>query len=132
MRTFHIIVLSGAALLAGCGTTPPALPPPVPCIAELTVFVDETPWFENWVDENGNANHCDGVSPSATFRLVSPASFTGKVVTITFRAEGKDLPQPPSSSTTGTLFAIELPRDFLEGDYSSIHNMHVNELRIKP
>lgn len=135
MKECHPPILLSIALLlvcTGCSTTPPALPPSVHCIAELTSFVKDSPWFEDWVDADGNANHCDGVAPCATFRIISPEPYSGRIVNVTFRFPSEGVPQPPSSSPTGGLFTIELPCDFLEGDYPSIYDRDVKKLKERP
>jgi hypothetical protein len=131
-----IPILSCIALLSGCGLRgqgkPTALPPSVQCVAELTGFVKESPWFENWVDGDGNANHCDGVAPSATLRITSPESYSGRLFTVSFRFPGEGVPESPSSSPPGTLFKIELPSDFLKGDYPSIYDRDVKNIERMP
>lgn len=130
-----------AALLAGCAnsatrqhSSTSAFSPPsyIKCVGQFADYEANYPWFENWVDKDGNESHGDGNSPRATFSISTPAVYTGRVVGVLFKYEGKDLPPPPDLSAQGKAFSFELPEDFFTGKYVTIDNIHVRNFRMEP
>lgn len=131
-----------AALVAGCAgsvvrqhslaSTSTLSPPFIKCVGEFTNYEAEYPWFENWVDKDGNESHGDGSSPRATFRITTPAAYTGHVVGVLFKYEGKDLPPSPDESKKGKTFSFEVPEDFFTGKFGTIDNIHVRNLKMEP
>lgn len=132
------VVLGAVALVSGCtghssGQRSTATPPAyVWCVGQFTDFEPDYPWFENWVDPDGTENHGDGRSPRAVFRIVSPTNHAGRIVGVLFKYQGADLPPPPDAGVKGKTFALELPEDFFTGNFVTIDNHHVRNLKLEP
>ena len=124
----------------GCATKTPlraasaeAIPPPyVQCVGEFVEFEPDYPWFENWVDPDGNECHSDGNSARAVFRISSPSAYTNRTVGILYKYEGKDLLPSPDVSLKGRLFSFEVPEDFFTGNFGTIDNIHVKNMEKMP
>ena len=131
-------VLGVAALVSGCtvgrigGRSSEPPPSYVQCVGQFTDFEPDYPWFENWVDPDGNECHGDGSSPRAVFRIVSPTNHAGRIVGILYKYQGNDLPPPPDAVVKGKRFSLELPEDFLTGNFVTIDNSHVRNLKMEP
>jgi hypothetical protein len=141
-QTLQAVALlsTAAALIAGCASTlngqrkpaGGAAPPAVACVARFTDLEADYPWFENWVNEDGNTEYGDGSSPRAVFRITEPAAHSNRVVGVLYKWRGADLPPPPALSDKGKAFSFELPADFLSGKYETIDNIDVRSTRPKP
>lgn len=130
-------VLAALSLLSGCSSTSDIepllsdqqrIPSYVACIGLFTEYDTSYPWFENWVDKDGNTVHGDGSSPRAVFRIVNPACYSNRMVGILYQYTGQDLPLPPLPALKGKLFSFELPEDFLTGTFVTIDNAHVRNI----
>ena len=136
-----VVLLASLALSLGCASATglrrhaasAAVPPPfVKCVGQFTDYEADYPWFEKWVDENGNESHGDGSSPRATFRISTPAIYADRIVGVLYRCNGRDLPPPPALAAKGRTFSFELPEDFFAGKYVTIDNINVRNLRMEP
>jgi len=131
-------VLGVAALVSGCtadsaGGRSSATPPVyVRCVGQFTDFEPEYPWFENWVDSDGRENHGHGSSPRAVFRIVSPTNHAGRIVGVLYKDQGGGLLPPPDVGAKGKTFSLELPEDFFTGNFVTIDNIHVRNLKMEP
>ena len=106
--------------------------PYVQCVGRLTDYDAESPWSEDWVDQDGNAVHDDGRCLRVTFRLSVPAVYAGRTVSVLYKYEGKDRSTSPSSSQKGKDFSFELPEDFFARKSATIDNTDVRNLRVIP
>ena len=131
-------VFGVVTLVAGCtadriggraSATPPAY---VRCIGQFTDLELDYPWFENWVDQDGNESHGDGSSPRAVFSIVSPSNHADRIVGVLYKYQGKDLPSPPDPAAKGKMFSLELPEDFFTGNFVTIDNSIVRNLKMEP
>lgn len=133
-----VAVLGVAALVSGCTTDKiggrSSAPPPayVRCVGQFTDLESDYPWFENWVDPDGNESHGDGSSPRAVFRIVSPSNHADRIVGVLYKYQGKDLPSPPDPAAKGKMFSFELPEDFFTGNFVTIDNGIVRNLKMEP
>jgi hypothetical protein len=131
-------VLGVAALVSGCTADRVgghvSAPPPayVRCVGQFTDLEPDYPWFVNWVDPDGNESHGDGSSPRAVFRIVSPTNHADRIVGVLYKYQGKDLPSPPDAGDKGKTFSFELPEDFFTGNFVTIDNSIVRNLKREP
>jgi len=95
------------------------LPEYTRCQAVLADYQEEYAWFENWT-ENGHIVHDHGNSPRALFVISEPAKYAGREVGVLLKQAGATSPAPPGESDEGMAFSLELPDDFLAGDYATI------------
>ena len=132
------VVLSATAFVVGCFVCdvghryPVTTSGYVSCVGQLVDFESDHPWFENWVDRDGNDSHDDGSSPRAVFRIVSPTNQAGRIVGILIKYEGHDPSFGCNVGSKGKIFSFELPEDFLAGNFGTIDNNNVRKLKIEP
>lgn len=133
-----VAMLGAAALVSGCtadkigGHSSAPLSAYVRCVGQFTDFESDYPWFENWVDPDGHECHADGSSPRAVFRLVSPTNHAGRIVGVLYKYQGDDLPSPPDVKAKGKRFSLGLPEDFFTGNFVTIDNNQVRNLKMEP
>lgn len=134
-----LFVLVALSLLSGCSSTSDiepllsdqqTLPSYKTCIGIFTEYDTNYPWFENWVDKDGNTVHGDGSSPRAVFRIVNPVCYTNRMVGILYQYTAQDLPLPPLPASKGKIFSFELPVDFFTGTFVTIDNGHVRYIKM--
>ena len=129
MKSMWLSVLLGASLslLAGCyrKATTEAVQY-VSCQATLLKYDEEYRWFDNheW-------GHDDGVSPLATFKIIKPATYSSREVSIMFKSQHFENMLPTLKQGVGTLFLFGVPEDFLKGEARIIEAFDVLTLKSK-
>lgn len=101
----------------------------VNCQATLTDYDEDHQWFDN-----SEFGHDDGVSPLASFELTEPPVYVGQMIGIVFKytADDATIP-PPNQKDVGGHFTFQIPEAALKGQYTTIDNLSVKNLRsIKP
>ncbi|MHC4871943.1 MAG: hypothetical protein ACYTFY_08855 [Planctomycetota bacterium] len=104
-------------------------PPYLKCIGQFKDYDADYPWFESWTEKDGRSHHGDGNSPMATFKIVSPTIYNGRIVGVLYKYEGKNLSAPPQEIQKGNAFTFEVPEDYFLGKYKTIDNIHVRNFR---
>lgn len=104
----------------------------IACMARFTDYEVDYPWFENRVDPDGHECHYDGSSTRAVFLVVSPANHSGRIVGVLYKYQGNDLSPPQDVGDKGKIFSLELPEDFFKGNFETIDNIHVRNLKMGP
>ena len=98
----------------------------VTCRATLTAYEKDHPWFDD-----SHFGHDDGVAPLASFVLADPPKYADRAVGILFKYMTEDVTSsPPDKSDIGKKFTFQIPEDALEGEYKTIDNLSVANLRM--
>jgi len=108
------------------------------------VFVEYEQNYD-WWEDTPDGGHSDFVSQKATFKIVSPQKYADREVGVVFENEEHSIIINPKSriyiadddpitdlpkSKLGKTFIFEIPEDFFTGNYGTISNLFVNDIRV--
>ena len=94
------------------------------CTAVLQKFVKEYPWHE----EMPEGSFSDGIAPFAEFKALDTSLCGERVFGVLFLSNKYEALLETLSEEVGSKFEMELPVDFINGKFNTLHAYYVKEL----